>query len=104
MASLIGMSGFAAPAVFVIALCAWSWRFVQRRALYAGIALIVAYGLQSLAIGPLADWLLEGATSVEQARAQIAHVTVLAALLAMLVALPLLRALARALGTRGSPT
>jgi hypothetical protein len=55
MATLILTSGLAAPAVFVIALCAWSWRFVQRRALYAGIALIVAYGLQNLAIGPQAD-------------------------------------------------
>ena len=98
MGTLIGIFGIVAPAFLVFGLAAWSWRFIRRRVLYVIVALIVAYGLQSLAIDPVMSYLLRNAaSSVEAVQSIAAYSLAVSAAVAGLIALPLLRTLALAL-------
>ena len=99
MPEIIGILGIVTPAALAIALTAWSWRSIQHHNLYVMLALIVMYGLQSLAIAPLMSYLFEQATpaTVEQAQTIAGESLILSTALAVVVGLPLLRALANAL-------
>jgi hypothetical protein len=96
MGMLIGMAGIAAPAFLAIGLTVWSWRFVGHRALQVIIALSVGYGLQSLAAAPVAAYFFRrnAPATVEAAQLNAGCILVVSAMAAILIGLPLLRALA----------
>ena len=102
MTLLTGIAGIVAPLLLVLGLAAWNWRFVGPRALYVVIALVIMYGLQSLAIDPVMSYLLGAAppASVEAAQSAAGCALVGSALVAGVIGVPLLRALALALRKR----
>ena len=100
--SVAGIVGILAPALLVASLAAWHWRLVPQRVLHVVVALLVAYGLQSIAFALLASYLYANAHSIANALVVPGHALALSAAVGIAIALPLLRALALALALQRS--